>query len=214
MCGCRVTSRQGRQWVEGGFTVTLSITQSRRFALLIAAALMAATVLISGNLAGTANVGVHPNLKALKTGFASAPTTADCLATFGVRCYRPAQIYRAYDINRLRADGIDGRGQTILIVDAFGSPTLAADLKVFDKTFGLPQIIERGGAVEHRASSLTIHPSRVAERAHAASRSLQEAAGRYRAGTPESWRTCPPSRDQRETQGPLCQEALSSTRGD
>src|SRR6202022_54447 len=36
------------------------------------------------------------------------------------------------------AAGNDGRGKTILIVDAFGSPTLAHDLQVFDQTFGLP----------------------------------------------------------------------------
>ena len=34
--------------------------------------------------------------------------------------------------------GIDGKGQTIIIVDSFGSPTVGHDLAVFDKTFGLP----------------------------------------------------------------------------
>jgi subtilase family serine protease len=99
---------------------------------------MASAVLIANNPGATPSVGVHPNVRALKTAFAGAPTIADCIATYGVRCYQPAQMYRAYDINRLHAAGIDGTGQTILIVDAFGSPTLASDLRVFDRTFGLP----------------------------------------------------------------------------
>jgi subtilase family serine protease len=66
------------------------------------------------------------------------PTTADCLAIFGFHCYQPAQLVKAYNLAPLHNDGIDGRGKTILIVDAFGSPTIANDLKVFDKTFGIP----------------------------------------------------------------------------
>ncbi len=38
----------------------------------------------------------------------------------------------------LQNAGIDGRGKTIVIVDSFGSPTIANDLHVFDQTFGLP----------------------------------------------------------------------------
>ena len=45
-----------------------------------------------------------------------------------------------------------GRGQTIVIVDSFGSPTIQNDLKVFDQTFSLPappsfKIIQPAGAV-------------------------------------------------------------------
>jgi subtilase family serine protease len=38
----------------------------------------------------------------------------------------------------LHNNGIDGRGRTIVIVDSFGSPTIANDLHVFDQTFGIP----------------------------------------------------------------------------
>jgi subtilase family serine protease len=37
----------------------------------------------------------------------------------------------------LLSRGITGRGRTIAIVDAFGSPTIAHDLQVFDQAFGL-----------------------------------------------------------------------------
>lgn len=99
---------------------------------------MAATALIGSDLGGAPIVRLHPNLKVVNTRFATAPTTSDCLAAIGIRCYQPAQLIRAYNIKRLRDAGIDGRGETILIVDAFGSPTLASDLQVFDSTFGLP----------------------------------------------------------------------------
>lgn len=66
------------------------------------------------------------------------PTTSFCLANFGFHCYQPAQFVRAYDLAPLHNAGIDGRGETILIVDSFGSPTIVNDLHHFDATFGLP----------------------------------------------------------------------------
>jgi subtilase family serine protease len=57
----------------------------------------------------------------------------------GPRCYQPAQIQRAYEVTPLLNAGKDGRGQTIVIIDAFGSPTIAQDLQIFDQTFGLPR---------------------------------------------------------------------------
>jgi subtilase family serine protease len=50
----------------------------------------------------------------------------------------PAQLAGAYDLGPLRQRGIDGKGQTIVIVDSFGSPTIAADLAAFDAGTGLP----------------------------------------------------------------------------
>jgi subtilase family serine protease len=49
----------------------------------------------------------------------------------------PARLARAYDLGPLRRRGIDGTGQTIVIVDSFGSPTMARDLAAFDEAFGL-----------------------------------------------------------------------------
>ena len=66
------------------------------------------------------------------------PTTAFCLQNLGVHCYQPAQFELAYNLTPLHKAGIDGRGTTIVIVDAFGSPTIQNDLHVFDQTFGLP----------------------------------------------------------------------------
>ena len=65
-------------------------------------------------------------------------TTAQCEAQFQIACYGPGQIQQAYDLPALYRQGLDGTGQTIVIVDPFGSPTITNDLAVFDKTYGLP----------------------------------------------------------------------------
>ena len=49
-------------------------------------------------------------------------------------CLGPAQVRRAYNIPR----NLTGRGETIVIIDAFGNPDIASDLAGFDSTFGLP----------------------------------------------------------------------------
>jgi subtilase family serine protease len=46
-------------------------------------------------------------------------------------------VTAAYNLGPLQKRGIDGAGQTIVIVDSFGSPTIAADLASFDSAFGL-----------------------------------------------------------------------------
>jgi subtilase family serine protease len=88
-----------------------------------------------------AAVAIHPFSHEIpqKATLLQPPTTSDCLNVFfGFHCYQPFQLVKAYDLAPLHDAGIDGRGQTILIVDSFGSPTIANDLHVFDQTFGIP----------------------------------------------------------------------------
>ena len=67
-----------------------------------------------------------------------APTYAECEAAFQAPCYSP-QLYRnAYDITPILNAGYTGKGQTIVIIDSFGSPTALSDLQQFDKDYGLP----------------------------------------------------------------------------
>jgi subtilase family serine protease len=63
-------------------------------------------------------------------------TTAQCEETEGIACYLPSQIRTAYQLPALYAKGITGTGETIVIVDSFGSPTIRSDLATFDKEFG------------------------------------------------------------------------------
>jgi len=65
------------------------------------------------------------------------PDTAYCEANIGIACYSPIQYQRAYDLAPLYKLGINGRGRTIAIIDAFGSPTIQNDLHVFDQQYGL-----------------------------------------------------------------------------
>ncbi|HSS62187.1 MAG TPA: S53 family peptidase [Candidatus Limnocylindrales bacterium] len=53
-------------------------------------------------------------------------------------CYGPDQIRAAYDVQSLHDSGITGAGRTIVIVDAFQSPTLRQDLALFDAVWGIP----------------------------------------------------------------------------
>src|SRR6266498_1914568 len=66
------------------------------------------------------------------------PSTDECEAIYHLACYSPAQLRRAYDVGPLQQQGLAGAGQTIAIVDSFGSPTIENDLHVFDQTWGLP----------------------------------------------------------------------------
>jgi subtilase family serine protease len=103
---------------------------------------------------GTAAVGcvvLAALAAAIGTGTGAAQTTlgtspvpptplasAQCFQKLGLRCYSPQQLQRAYGLTALYRKGYDGRGRAIVIVDPFGSPTIAHDLSVFDAGFGLP----------------------------------------------------------------------------
>jgi subtilase family serine protease len=65
-------------------------------------------------------------------------STTDCQAEIGINCYTPVQYRVAYDLNPLYQRGVNGRGETIVIVDSYGSPTIRNDLNVFDQQFGFP----------------------------------------------------------------------------
>ncbi len=81
---------------------------------------------------------VRPGVIQFGAGLTSVPNTAACVKTLAVACYWPSQLQAAYDEGPLFKRGIEGKGQTIVIVDSFGSPTIASDLSVFDKQFKLP----------------------------------------------------------------------------
>ena len=68
------------------------------------------------------------------------PSDASCRART-VRphpCYSPQEIRTAYGVNALLNRGEEGKGQSIVIIDSFGSPTIASDLQTFDAGYGLP----------------------------------------------------------------------------
>lgn len=87
----------------------------------------------SGVLLSSPALGVR-----LLAGSIQPPTDAYCRATTGSPCYSPQEIRRAYGLDDILGRGDDGKGETIVIIDAFGSPTIASDLASFDTGYGLP----------------------------------------------------------------------------
>jgi subtilase family serine protease len=81
-------------------------------------------------------------------GFISAsetpPTQAQC-ASVGRRCFGPAAMQNSYNLAPLYAQGFQGQGVTVGIVDSFGSDTMAHDLHVFNNAFGLPHMCGEEG---------------------------------------------------------------------
>src|ERR1700719_4735319 len=75
------------------------------------------------------------------------PSQAQCNNATGAtglsrprRCFNPTSMQNSYDISSLLASGNDGRGQTIAIIDSFGSAPIASDLNVFDNAFGVQHL--------------------------------------------------------------------------
>jgi subtilase family serine protease len=98
------------------------------------------------------DIVIRPGAIHVGKAHANPPTTAECEQQEGIACYVPAQVRHAYNLYSLYQQGIDGAGQTIVIVDSFGSPTVGRDLTIFDRAFGLPappslRIIQPAGVV-------------------------------------------------------------------
>jgi subtilase family serine protease len=72
------------------------------------------------------------------------PTQADCNSA-GRRCFFPQSVRASYNVGPLYAQGLDGTGQTIAIIDSFGSDTIAHDLHVYDQAWGLPAMCGEEG---------------------------------------------------------------------
>lgn len=53
------------------------------------------------------------------------------------RCYGPQQIRKAYNIQSLLNAGITGKGHTIILIEGSTSPTLEADVHLYDQLYGL-----------------------------------------------------------------------------
>lgn len=93
----------------------------------------------SATTAGTITYDVHPIVHLAISASSATPggfpfTPSQCVAQFGLACYGPQDFRTGYDVP---ASDV-GAGQTIVIVDAYGSPTIRPDLATYDAEFGLP----------------------------------------------------------------------------
>lgn len=98
----------------------------------------------SARVTSSFNYSVHPKLRRL-----GDLLLHNCAGTGSGDCLSPTTVRDGYNFTYTQGTE-DGTGQTIVIVDTFGSPTIASDLKKFDKLVGLPdgpalQIVYPGG---------------------------------------------------------------------
>ena len=119
-----------RTWWQGR-AATLSWLVALVAGLLVAAAYPAA----AGGGSKTPSVAVAPHYKVVGQANPAAPPTFTCQLTTPAGCFGPAQIRAAYGVDQVKANGA---GRTIVIVDAFQSPTIQHDLTTFDQLFELP----------------------------------------------------------------------------
>jgi subtilase family serine protease len=131
-------------------------------ALAVLAALAVPTVLAQSatSVAGVQPVPFAAGHIVAAGEMAAPPTTAQCEAQFGIACYQAFQLQRAYNLGPLFSSGIDGKGETIVIVDAFGSPSIGPDLRAFDAQMGLPnppsfQVITPEGPITTNPTNCT-----------------------------------------------------------
>src|SRR2546430_343681 len=65
---------------------------------------------------------------------------AGCSTSVGLDCRSPYDMRVAYSVESLLERGFTGKGQTIVDIVSYGSPTLQQDMDTFDQQFGLPPI--------------------------------------------------------------------------
>jgi subtilase family serine protease len=103
------------------------------------------------------------------------PTYLNIASTTRPTCaYTASQVADHYGLDHVFNRGLTGKGQTIVIVDAFGSPTIQADANAFSQAMGLPaldennfQIVFPGGQPTTTDSGWATETSLDVEWAHA-----------------------------------------------
>lgn len=109
--------------------------------LVSSAALVATSFATSNNASNSSSTATKASFNLISyfysEGLSSPQPSPYCLVADGsllIMCYTPQDLKVAYNYPSY----LDGAGQTIVIIDAFGSPTVQSDLNTFDSTFGLP----------------------------------------------------------------------------
>jgi subtilase family serine protease len=120
---------------------------ARAWAARAGALALAVPMALGGAAPASAAIASHAMTPAVGTGSQYEPLTSDdslgivhfgCQLATPPSCYGPDQIRGAYDIQSVLNSGVTGAGRTIVIVDAFQSPTIATDLAKFDAIWNLP----------------------------------------------------------------------------
>jgi subtilase family serine protease len=111
-------------------------TYSAFFSLVVLLALGLAACDAGGDTtsgsAGTATSGT--------SGTPGVTATPNCPSAGNQQGYSPEEMRAAYGLTSLIQRGYTGKGQTVVAIESFGSPTLQQDLATFDQTFCLPKV--------------------------------------------------------------------------
>ncbi len=127
-----------------------------------AAALIVSLVPTASSAAGAGSV-VSPLLKVGPQALPAAVANPNyglfgCQVTglnSSATCYDPYQIRHAYNVDTLISAGLDGRGKTIVIVDAYQSPNIVQQLNYFNSFYGLASLNGLGGANDPSLGTFT-----------------------------------------------------------
>jgi subtilase family serine protease len=99
-------------------------------------------VVVAGVLAGVAVAGGGVALSTQSGGGSSGGPTTGGSRSGG---YSPQTLWRAYGVSPLLREGIDGRGETVVLPDAIisnpsATSNIRQDLTAFDRRFHLPRV--------------------------------------------------------------------------
>ena len=139
----RTTSSTTRRPVLAVGATALAVAAAALVGSSVAAAAPTASGSSSGASGAVSYLGVKADESAFhaaapgETGVACRRPAPDGRVSAYVHCYTPDQMRAAYGLGPL-ASSNDGAGQTIVLVDSYGSPTAAQDLAFFASTFGGP----------------------------------------------------------------------------
>ncbi len=94
-------------------------------------------LLIAGIGAGCTTATIKTTRSTVPTG---VPTVSGTITPAHAGYYTPRDLRAAYHIDGLIAQGFTGKGQTIIDMVCFGSPTVQADLDTYSQRYGLPKV--------------------------------------------------------------------------
>jgi subtilase family serine protease len=119
----------------------MPISRRLSFILLLSCLLAACGPFGGSNSGGVAQAPVAQLTHTATAVQTPAGTIVDtCPGSLGQlkNCYTPHALRVAYGLEALTEQGFTGKGQTVVDIVSFGSPTLQQDMDVFDRQFALP----------------------------------------------------------------------------
>src|SRR5262245_41565347 len=116
-------------------TAPTAPTAPRRFGALAALLLLLIPLLLAGCAISTIATPVDGTPGAT-AGAGGCPTDSG----LSYPAYSARQMRVAYGVQSLCERGYTGKGQTVVVIDSYGSPTLQQDLDTFSQRFNLPHV--------------------------------------------------------------------------